>query len=775
MRAEIIRPYLCKRGCVKMKRESGERMNSLSLTARRGVILLVIVAVIGMGACVCRVLWLSVFGAEKYREKAENQQLSVKSVEAGRGTIYDSNMNILAQSASVWLVYVNPSNVTDDTVQSDGTVKEGNKNLVVNGLSSILGVDADKLRTAIEERSKYGYYKVKGKVELTERNALLEYIKANKLGNVIFTDPDTKRYYPNSELASTLMGFTGTDGNGLFGLEYYYDDVLTGTDGRIITAKNGLQSEMPNAHEETIEPSNGNSIVLALDSEIQTILQDALKTALEETNAKNVYGIVMETKTGAVLAAANLPDYNPNNPYDVLYPELIEYFKENGKEDEKENPEAAARNEQWINKSFSAFYHPGSVYKVFLVSGALEEGVITPETTYNCTGTIQAAGRTIKDYYTTGHGIETPSTLLVNSCNCFSVFVGQKMGVDLYYKYFEAFGFTEKTGIDSSGDIKPTAGVTYHDPDISFTASDLASASFGQSISVTPLQIITAVSAIGNGGKLMRPYVVAKQIDQNGNTVKETKPEVRRQVISESTASAVALYMNLVVKDGTGKNAYVPGYKVAGKTGTSEKLDKKEKAYIASFAGFAPYDDPDISVVIIIDEPQGANYSGGVIAAPVAGEVFEKVLKYRGVAPVYSDDEIAAMTVSTPNVVGNSIEEAKKTLEADGYTVRVIGNGDSVVSQSPEEGKSTPANGFVAVYTEDGVDAEKVKVPDFTGMTVSEVNRVAVSFGLNVRISGSASESAGVVAYKQDKEKDTEVDLGSVITVYFRTTSGVHD
>ncbi len=757
-----------------MSGEENRKISSLSLTARRGVILLIFIFIC-MLVCILRVLYVSVINAEKYREKAQNQQLSVKTVSASRGTIYDSNMNILAQSAAVWLVYVDPSRVTDDSVDENGQTVEGNKNLVLNGLSSILGVDAEKLKTAIEERSEYAYYKVKSKVELAQRNELLEYIKTNSLSSVIFIDPDTKRYYPNAELASTLMGFTGTDGNGLFGLEYYYDDVLTGTSGRIITAKNGLQYELPNSLEETYEATDGTSLVLAIDSEIQTILQDSLKTALKETNAKNVYGIVMETKTGAVLAEANLPDYDPNSPYEVLYPELIEYFKENGTEEEKADPEAAARNEQWINKSFSAFYHPGSVYKVFLVSGALEEGVITSETTYNCTGTIETAGRTVKDYYTTGHGVENPAKLLINSCNCFSVFVGQKMGVDLYYKYFEAFGFTEKTGVDSTGDATPRVNVSYHDPDVSFTESDLVSASFGQSISVTPLQVVTAISAIGNGGKLMKPYVVQKQIDSKGNTVKETTPVVRRQVVSANTASTVAYYMSQVVKDGTGKNAYVPGYKVAGKTGTSEKLGSTDTAYIASFAGFAPYDDPDISVVIIIDEPQGENYSGGVIAAPVAGEVFEKVLKYRGVTPVYSDDEIAAMTVSTPNVVGSSVEEAKNSLESDGYTVRVIGDGDSVVLQSPEEGKSTPVNGFVAVYTDSETPVVKVKVPDFTGMSVSEATKVAVNNGLNVKISGSASESTGVAAYKQDKEKDTEVDIGSVITVYFRTTSGVHD
>ena len=759
-----------------MRFKENNKMTSRSLTARRGVIVLFLIVVIGMGVSMARLLYMSVIDKRNYREKAENQQLSVDSTAANRGKIYDSNMNVLAQSASVWKVCVDPSRVTDDSVEKDsGKLVQGNKNLVVNGLSTILGIDAAETKASIESRADKKYLKIKDGVEVNERNKLLEYIEENNLSGVIFMEESTKRYYPNSELASTLIGFIGSDGNGLSGVEYYYDEVLTGTRGRIITAKDAKNNKLPNASTQTVSSVSGNNLVLALDQQIQTILQDALKTAYEETNAGNVYGIVMETKTGAVLAVANIPDFDPNSYKEVLYPSLVEYFKKYGKESEKANPVQAAQNTQWQNKSFSSLYFPGSVYKVFLVAGALEEGVITPETSYNCTGTIQAAGRTVKDYYTTGHGVETPETLLVNSCNCFSVFVGMKMGVDLYYKYFDAFGFTEKTGVDSQGDLNPKAGIAYHDPAISFSTSDLISSSFGQSISVTPLQIITAVSAIGNGGKLMRPYVVQKQTEENGNTVVETQPEVRRQVVSAETAAKVASYMSKVVKNGTGKNAYVPGYRVAGKTGTSEKTDRTDDAYIASFAGFAPYDDPDISVVVIIDDPQGDNYSGGIIAAPVAGEIFEKVLKYRGVTPVYDDDEISAMTGETPNVVGSAIAGVEKTLKDSGYTVRVIGSGSSVVSQMPESGKSIPANGVIALYTDSETPAEKVKVPDFTGLSVSEVRRVAEVNGLNVKISGSSDGSSGVTAYKQDKEKDTEVELGSIITVYCRNTSDVHD
>ncbi len=746
-----------------MTKEKNEMKNG-SLTARRGVILLLLIAVVAFGACIGRIAYLTIIKGDEYREKAEAQQLSVTTVNAARGTIYDRNMNILAQSASVWMVYINPSKVTDD-----------NRDRVLTVLSENLQMDRAALAERIAANSGLNYLKIKGEVEYNEKKALQDAVYDEKLTAVIFVDPDTKRYYPNASLASTILGFTGTDGNGLYGIEYLYDEVLTGTNGRIVTAKDGVQFELENAYEVTYDAKQGTSLQLTIDSEIQTILENALADALEENKAKNVYGIVMDTKTGALLAVANLPDYDPNDPYGVLYPQLEEYFSENGTENQKADPVAAARIEQWKNKSIADFYYPGSVYKVFLVSGAMEEGVIDENTQYVCYGRITIGDRTIKDFNPTGHGLETPCTLLVNSCNTFAVNVGQKMGVDLYYKYFQSFGFAEKTNVDLSGESAPAVGVTYHDPDVSFTWSDLASASFGQSISVTPLQVVTAVSAIGNGGRLMQPYVVERQLDFQGNIVSVTEPKVKRQVISEKTAATVAGWMEQVVSDGTGKNAYVAGYRVAGKTGTSEKLGTSDTAYIGSFAGFAPVNDPRISVVIIVDEPRGANYSGGVIAAPVAGEVIERTLQYLGVEPSYSGDEIASMTIAAPSLTGIPLAEAREKLQDYDYTVKVVGDGENVVSQSPEAGRYTPVNGVIVLYTQQNAEKEKTTVPDFTGMTVYQANKLAVNSQLNIRIAGSSADETSVIAYKQDPEAGTEVESGSIVTVTFRTTSGVHD
>lgn len=739
-------------------------MKSTSLTARRGVIILILVAVLAFGVCIGRIGYIAVVKGDEYREKAEAQQLSDTTVNAARGTIYDANMSVLAQSASVWLVYINPSKVNDV-----------NRADVISVLSDVLDVDVADLSRRIDQNASYGYLRIKGEVEYNEKNELQDKVREKKLTDVIFVDPDTKRYYPGSSLASTIIGFTGVDGNGLYGIEYLYDNELTGTNGRVITAKDSVQLELENAYEVTYEAQQGRSLVLTINEEIQTILENALENALGDTGARNVYGIVMDTQTGAILAIANLPDYDLNDPYSVLYPQLVDYFRENGTDGEKEEPVGAARVEQWKNKSIADFYYPGSVFKVFVVAGAYEEGVIDENTTYNCVGTIKIGSRSIKDYNPTGHGIETPRTLLVNSCNTFAVTVGQKMGVDLYYKYFQAFGFSEKTGVDLPGEGNPVVNITYHDPAVSFSTSDLASASFGQSIAVTPLQIITAISAIGNGGKLMQPYVVEKTIDGQGNIVSVTTPTVKRQVVSESTAKTVASWMEDVVRDGTGKNAYVAGYHVAGKTGTSEKLGSSNETYIASFAGFAPVDDPKISVVIVIDEPQGYNYSGGVIAAPVAGEVFDKTLNYLGVEPSYTDGEFAAMTAPVPSVIGKSVGEAKNELDTYDYTVRIVGEGNTVVAQSPDAGRVTPINGVIILYTQANHEKETTIVPNFMGLTISQANRAAIGAGLNLKVSGSASQESSVVAYKQEIEEGSSVEAGSVITVSFRTTDGVHD
>lgn len=739
-------------------------MRRTSLSARRAVLGLYIVLILFFVVLAGRLGYLTIIKGDEYRRLAEDQQYNDSVLSSLRGTIYDSEMNVLAQTASVWRIQINPSKIEDE--------EEMGK--VVDGLSTILELDAVKLREKIEKNKKYGYLIVKNEVEYKQMSAIIEYAKAKKIADIIFSEPDTKRYYPDGTLASTVLGFTGTDGNGLYGLEYYYDTSLTGVDGKIFTLRDARSNELDSNNKIIYEAKNGENYVLTLNNEVQTVLRSACLTALQDNQADNVYGIVMNTKTGGVLGMCNVPDYNSNDPFTISEKAQIE-IDALETDEEKSTAYSNAQQMQWKNKAIADFYYPGSVYKVFLVAGAMEEGAIDENTSYTCHGTITVGDRHVKDYNPIGHGVETPLTLLVNSCNTFSVYVGQRMGISLFYKYFEAFGFTEKTGIDLPGEGAPVAGVTYHSPEISFTNSNLVSVSFGQSNQVTPMQVAAAISAVGNGGKLMTPHIVSKTIDDSGNTIRETKPAVRRQVISESTAATVTSYMEEVVKRGTGANAYVAGYHVAGKTGTSEKTGITDtKAYIASFAGFAPADDPEITVVIVIDNPKGARYSGGDIAAPVAGEVFSRILPTMGIEPVYTEAELAKLSEPAPDMVGKTVGEAKAELSGTEHVVRVIGNGETVVSQSPEAGRTTPANGVIVLYTEDNSEKETALVPDFNGLTVSQANQMAVNRGFNIRISGSSFSTDSVVAYKQEYAEGTELELGSIITVYFKT-SGISD
>ncbi|MCD7774577.1 MAG: stage V sporulation protein D, partial [Clostridiales bacterium] len=572
--------------------KSGQKSKAVNNSAR-GMIALVLVAVLSVGLII-RLFGIQIVNGDEYSAKVKSQQLSDTEISAGRGTIYDANMNVLAQSASVWLVYINPSKINSI---EDETRRETVREIVVSGLAAILDMDEDTIRGYTEKN--YSYQLVKSAIEKDTRDSILAFIDeyASRegddqvdLSSIVCIDPDTKRYYPYSTLASTVIGFTGTDGNGLAGLEYYYDDILTGVSGRTITAKDGTMSVMPNQYETIYEAENGTSLVLTLDIYIQHILEDVLSEALEDTGAENVYGIVMDVDTGAILGMVSLPDYDLNDPFTIYSEQLQEAYAEALEDtelddDDETKTKSYYQNLQWSNRAVVNTYEPGSVFKVITASAAIEEGVADLNTQYYCSGVIEYATRSIHCWKSGGHGSETFVDLLKNSCNPFAVTLASYLGTDVYYDYFEAFGFTEKTGVDLPGDFTPTAGVLYMSRD-DFSYSDLASYSFGQSFQVSPLQMITAISAVANGGYLMTPYIVSKLVDDDGNTVSETEPTVRRQVISESTASVIRECMEEVVSSGTGKNAYVAGYHVAGKTGTSEKLTEgDEEVYIASFCG----------------------------------------------------------------------------------------------------------------------------------------------------------------------------------------------
>lgn len=711
----------------------------------------------GIGA----LIYAGLINGEENRLKAERNQLSDTQIAAERGTIYDSNMNVLAKSASAWLVYINPSQIKKDT----------QKELVVNGLSQILGVDADSVRTKAE-KTKTGYQKIAGEVETDVKEALEAYIDEhsdNKLSTIIGIDPDTKRYYPYSSFASTIIGFTNSDDQGVGGIEMQYDDDLTGVSGRIITAKNAQQGSMSSDYETTYDAKPGESLVLTIDEVIQYYLEQGLEQALVDTGAKYAYGIVIDTDTGAILGMTSKPDFDLNNPRKISNAALSETIAAITDDTQRAQETTNALYAQWRNRTISDTYEPGSVFKTVVVSAALEEGVVDLNTTYTCTGGIQVADNYQRCWKPGGHGHETLTQGLMNSCNPFFITIGQALGEERFYKYFEAFGFTEKTGIDLPAEVKPVAGKTYHALE-SMGISELSSSSFGQTFQVSPIQMITAVNTIANGGKLMQPYVVDSKLDSDGNVVYKTTPTVKRQVISEKTASTVADMMEQVVSIGTGKNAYVAGYHVAGKTGTSEKIGI-EGAYIASFAGFAPADNPEISILIAIDEPTG-EHGGGAVAAPIAGMLLEKIMTYLNVEPQYEDNELSNISSVAPSLVGKSVGDAK--VSAAKFTVKVVGSGTKVISQTPAAGQQMRTGGVIVVYTEENAAKQTATVPNLCNMSMSQANSAAVNAGFNIRLSGTTN-SGEVLSYKQSVNAGEEAEIGSVITVYFKSNVDVQD
>lgn len=749
--------------CLKCRKQGADGVSRVNLNLKkRCITAIAFILIFGFGLDICRLFYFQVINSEEYKLKAEAQQLSDTVISADRGVIYDANMNVLAESASAWLVYVNPSKIKDDT----------QRNLVATGLVSIIdGISIETVKSRISN-SDYSYVKIKSGVEYSVKNAVTEFVKENELHEIIGIDPDTKRYYPYGNFASTLIGMTNSDNNGRAGLELKYNDTLTGVPGRIITARDANSGLMSSNYETKFDAQQGTSLVLTVDKTIQHYLEKGLSQAVVDNDAESAYGIVMDVNTGAILAMATMPDYDLNEPSVITDEETLAELAKITDEDEYDVAYNNAVYLMWRNRAISDTYEPGSVFKIFTAAAAVEENVATTNYTYTCTGSIQVADNRINCHKHEGHGTQTFTEGLMNSCNPFFITLGQELGTERFYKYFEAFGFTETSGVDLPAEAEPTADVTYHSKE-NMGIAQLSSSAFGQTFQVSAIQMITAVSAVANGGKLMQPYVVAKKLDQDGNTVYETTPTVKRQVISESTSKTVLGMMEKVVSEGTGRNAYIPGYRVAGKTGTSEKLTV-DGEYIASFVGCAPADDPQIAVLIIIDEPQSEIHGGGAIAAPVAGSVMEQALKYMNVEPVYTEEELSKLNAATPDVSGMTVSEAKAALESQEFTARVVGDGDKVISQYPISGQSISLGGVVILYTEKESTDTTSTVPDLVGLSISEANARAVNSGYNIKISGASLDSE-VVSYRQSVAKGTEAELGSTITVYFKTTTGVQD
>lgn len=726
------------------------------------ILIMAVVIIFLMTTTVARVFYLTIVRGEELSEKAETQQLKDTEITAMRGTIYDSNGNVLAQSASVWNVFIDPLNI-----------KDKQRDLIVDEFANLFGYDADEKKEFYDRTTHQNHYElVEKKVENNIKEKLSKFVSKNELGGCIGTEQTTKRYYPYGTLASSVIGFTGADDQGLSGIEAYYDEQLTGTNGRIITAKDAKSNNIANDYETSIAATDGDSIVLTINQTIQYYLEKGLRETMNEYQAKGAYGVVMNCNTGAVLAMSSLPDYDCNEPYKLTYSKDKKAIKKLSDKTAKQEAESAAVQNQWRNFTVSDTYVPGSVFKTFVASAALEENVVNLNTTYNCTGSIQVDKYKMKCHYHPGHGTQTLTQGLENSCNPFFITIGQKLGVHNYFKYFDAFGFTQKTNIDLPGEASPQ----YYKED-QYGIVELSSASFGQTNSLTPIQVCTGLCAIANGGKLLQPYLVSSIADANGKTVKKTQTKEIRQVISADTSEKVRKMMKSVVDNGTGKNGYVAGYSVGGKTGTSTKLGESKNGegdkYIVSFGAIAPSDDPEIAMLIIVDEPN-QDLGGGALCAPIAAQVTQEAMNVLGIEPKYNDSEMKDLSKQTPNVVGKSLDEAKKALEENNFNFVVVGDDSTVTRQCPSGADTIPNGGTVYLYTDDS-EKQTVNVPNFNGLTVNEAKDLASSSNLNIQIAGNSMSSGTVVAYRQSEETQAKVEKGTVVTVTFKNTQSVLD
>lgn len=734
--------------------------NKMMLTRILAVMLVLIIAlsVVSTGSLVN----IMIIKGEKYQKDASEQQLYDSLVTAPRGDIYDRNMQKLATSSPAWTVYITPNGIKSLKKESDA---EAVRKKIAEGLSEILEMDYN---TVYDYTGKKSYYViVKKKVEKTVADKVRQFILDNKdleLSQYIGLDSTTKRYYPNGNLASVVLGFVGSDDQGLSGLESYYDNELTGTAGRVVAAKNAMGTNMPFSYEKVENAVKGGSLVLTLDNYVQYTADKYLESAIEEYQiAERGAAVVMNVNTGAILAMSVKGDFDPNEPFTLSSADQKK-VSETADEGEKKKLQSELLNRQWRNKAVSDTYEPGSVFKAVTAAIALEENLVNKNSSFFCNGHATVAGQSYHCHKTTGHGSQTLMQAISNSCNPAFITIGQLVGVSTFSKYFKAFGFTEKTGIDLPGE----ASSTYHKEE-KMGPVELASSSFGQSFNVTPMQLICAIAATVNGGYLVQPHMVEKILDENNKVKKTVVTSTKRQVISESTSATMRELLNFVAENGA-KNALVAGYNIGAKTGTSQKLSKiqqtgDKRLYIGSCATVAPIEKPEIAILVMLDEPKGEKYYGGAISAPVNSKIMADILPYLGYEPSYTDDELKKLSITVPDTMGSTVADAKGKLTTQKLEYKVVGSGEKVVKQLPAAGSKVMTGGVVILYTEDGA-ASKATVPNFKGLSATEVNSAAARVGVNVEFSGNTT-TGGLKAYRQSVEAGKEVDAGTVVTVYF--------
>jgi stage V sporulation protein D (sporulation-specific penicillin-binding protein) len=728
---------------------------------QRTAILILLILVLGFGAAVLRLTYLTTIQSSELQESAVDLQLADTTVSAKRGTIYDANGNVLAESASVWQVVMSPVNFKNDK----------QRQAAAKGLSEIFDLEYNDVLDDTKQQSHYVV--VKRRIESDEREKVLELIDTLKkdysCSGVIQLLDDYKRYYPKNSLASSVIGFTGSDDQGLEGIEYEYDSYLSGTPGRIITAQNARGTDMPFRYEQNVESEDGNNVYLTIDETIQSICEKYMQKGVEDNNVLNKgVCIAMDVNTGAILAMVTTDGYDLNNPYELSAKDKKK-IKSTAKSKQAE-AESAALSAMWRNKAVADTYMPGSVFKMCVASAALEENLVNEKTSFTCTGSIEVEGETIHCSNISGHGTQNFVEVISNSCNPAFIQIGQMLGAGKFRQYYQGFGFSDKTGIDLPGEAEDSFW-----KEGKMGGVDLAVASFGQNFTITPIQMITACAAVSNGGYVVQPHVVSKITDSKGNVIKSVDKKIKRQVISDDTSKKMNEYLEYNTERQGAAAGYISGYKVAGKTGTTEKrgVTKVESSfsedYISSFCGYAPADDPQIAMLVFFDTPDGDAYYGSQVSSPVFINIMSEVLPYLDVKTSYTDEELGYVDASAGDYTGVSVDEAKTAVEADGFTATVKGNGSTVISQIPTVSSGLQKGGSIVLYTDSDSQSETVSVPSLIGLSPDEVNDVASAYGLNVSFSGATTSSG--TSSSQNVEAGTSVSPGTVITVSFADSS----
>lgn len=740
------------------KNESIRRANRIIQT--RSFVLMILMGVVMFVLLFFRLFDLQITRHEELQSKAVNQQTRRTVVTASRGTIYDTAGNILAISSSAETIILSPLEINNALNDTENPVT-WTKDSLAAGLAEILGKDAASIRKRMDNvKSQYELIQLRADEEVAAK--VRAYVEENKISGVHLV-ADTKRYYPYGSLAAQVIGFVGDDNTGLYGLEAYYEEELEGQSGLVISAKDQAENDMLYTYEQYFAAKNGSDLTLTLDTTIQYYLEKGLEAMTDKFSAANgASGIVMNAKTGGIMAMASYPNYDLNDFLTVSDQTLQERIERG------ESTLADMQLLQWRNKALNDTYEPGSTFKILTLSAALEEGVVDKTTTVNCGGSVNISGYTIHCSNKNGHGLQTLVQSVGNSCNPAFINYGLRIGNEKFYEYMRSFGLMNTTGIDLGGEA-----VGVFAADSSFTQLDLACYAFGQNFTVTPLTLIAAQAACVNGGYLHTPYLVERITDSDGNVTYRHDSTPVRQVISEQTSATVRECLEYVVASGTGKNGQVAGYRIGGKSGTADKGQTGD--VVVSFLCFAPADDPQVIMLITMDTPSratGTYVSGGNMVAPTASTVMAEILPYLGIEPSYSAEELLGMDTTVPNVIGSTVEQAKEKLKERALSYKIVGDGDTITDQTPAGGAIIPGKSTVILYASAAKPTDKCVVPHLLGKTPSEANTAATAAGLLIRFSGTTgSESSAIRVLSQSIDEGTEVDAGTVITVQLGDTS----